>query len=104
MKKSLVALAKSAYGKTAKQMERHLKGVANHYRISILMLVAKQPDITVEEIAARLDGNIKTISEHTRRLAAAGLVNKRYRGKHVCHALSPYGRTFYRFLTSFQHS
>lgn len=102
MEKRVPRAAKGA--KTAKQMERHLKGVANHHRIAILMLVANNPDITVEEIAERLGGNFKTISEHTRRLTTAGLVNKRYRGTSVCHTLSPYGKTFHSFLTIFQYS
>ncbi|KKT01250.1 MAG: hypothetical protein UV76_C0001G0008 [Candidatus Nomurabacteria bacterium GW2011_GWA2_43_15] len=51
--------------KTAKQLERHFKGVANHRRIAILLLVAKNPSITLESISESLDCNIKTISEHT---------------------------------------
>jgi len=88
--------------KTAKQMERHLKGVANHRRIEILSMVAQNAGLTVEEIADRLDCNFKTISEHTRRLAQAGLINKEYKGRNVAHTLSPYGRTFYDFLKRFQ--
>jgi len=85
--------------KTAKQMERHLKGMANHYRIEILLLVAAREKITIEAIGA----NGKTIAEHTRRLSLAGLIDKRYRGKFVEHSLSPYGKIFVRFLESFQH-
>ena len=88
--------------KTAKQMERHLKGMANHYRIEILLLVAERDSITLEDIVETLDANEKTIGEHTRRLSYAGLLNKKYRGKFVEHTLSPYGRTFVRFLQSFQ--
>jgi len=88
--------------KTAKQMERHLKGMANHYRIEILMLVATNEGITLEDIIARLKANEKTLGEHTRKLALAGLINKKYRGKFVEHTLSPYGRTFVKFLKSFQ--
>ena len=90
--------------KTAKQMERHLKGVANHRRIDILILVAQNDGLTVEEIADRLNCNFKTISEHTRRLAQAGLINKEYRGRSVIHTLSPYGKIFYNFLKTFRHS
>ena len=85
-------------------MERHFKGVANHRRIEILSLVAQNAGITVEEIADRLDCNFKTISEHTRRLTQAGLINKEYRGRTVVHALSPYGKIFYGFIKTFQHS
>ena len=83
-------------------MERHLKGVANHYRIKILLLIAERNGITLEDIIETLDANEKTIGEHTRRLYQAGLLNKKYRGKFVEHTLSPYGKTFVRFLQLFQ--
>ena len=89
--------------KTAKQMERHLKGIANHYRIDILSLVAKHGGITLESIVEILDANQKTIGEHTWRLYQAGLINKKYQGKFVEHTLSPYGKMFVKFLKSFQH-
>jgi len=88
--------------KTAKQMERHLKGIANHYRIEILLLIAERDGITLEDIVETLGANEKTIGEHTRRLYQAGLINKKYRGKFVEHTLSPYGKTFVRFLRLFQ--
>ncbi len=90
--------------KTAKQLERHFKGVANHRRIEILEVVAGSEGITVEEIAEKLNCNFKTISEHSRRLVQAGLVNKKYRGRQVAHSLSPYGKTFHKFITTFSHS
>ena len=88
--------------KTAKQMERHLKGMANHYRIEILLFVAGNDGATLDNIVTALAANEKTLGEHTRRLFVAGLVNKKYRGKFVEHTLSPYGKTFVRFLQSFQ--
>ncbi len=63
--------------KTAKQMERHLKGISNHYRIEILLIISSSPDITLEKIVERLQANEKTIGEHTRRLYVAGLINKK---------------------------
>ena len=89
--------------KTAKQMERHLKGMANHHRIEILLLVAKDDGITLDGIVEILDANPKTIGEHTRRLNQAGLINKKYHGKFVEHSLSPYGKMFVNFLKSFQN-
>jgi len=91
-------------GKNEKQMERHFKGVANHRRISIILLVSKNKGITVEQIAHELNCNIKTISEHTRRLVHAGLLNKKHKGREVAHSLSPYGQIFKKFITTFQHS
>lgn len=89
--------------KTTKQMERHLKGMANHYRIAILLIIAESKKITLETIVERLKANEKTIGEHTRRLATAGLINKNYRGKFVEHTLSPYGKMFVGFLKKFQN-
>jgi DNA-binding transcriptional ArsR family regulator len=88
--------------KSSKQMERHLKGVANHYRIEILLLVADDPGITLENIIEKLKARPTTIGEHVRKLYNVGLVNKKYRSKFVEHTLSPYGKMFVRFLKEFQ--
>lgn len=83
-------------------MERHLKGMANHYRIEILLIIDEDSGITLDDIIEKTGANEKTIGEHTRRLYQAGLVNKRYRGNFVEHELSPYGKIFVRFLKAFQ--
>jgi len=85
-------------------MERHLKGMSNHYRIEILLLIAESGGITLENIIKAIGANEKTLGEHTRRLHQAGLINKRYRGKFVEHTLSPYGKAFSRFLKTFQQT
>ena len=87
--------------KTPKQLERHLKGLANHRRLEILECIAKNDGIILEAIAENLNCNIKTISAHTRKLYQAGLVNKKYQGRAVTHSLSPYGRQFYNFVKKF---
>lgn len=89
--------------KTAKQMERHLKGVANHYRIQILQTVADNEGVTLDGIIQEIGANQKTLGEHTRRLHQAGLINKKYSAKFVEHSLSPYGKVFVRFLRIFQN-
>mgnify|MGYP001580834074 CR=1 FL=1 len=105
LKKKREKVWKQAHGpKTAKQMERHLKGVANHWRIAILFLVASERGISVDGIAENLHGNFKTISEHIRRLVQAGLVDKKYKSTTVTHSLSPYGEIFLQFLTKFSNS
>ena len=63
--------------KTSKQLERHFKGIANHWRIEILLLVNKSDGLSLDQIAKELGGNLKTIGEHTRRLVHAGLLNKK---------------------------
>ncbi len=87
--------------KTPYQLERHLKGVANHTRISILLLVAKEEGITLDQITQSLEANFKTISEHTKKLTQAGLIEKRYVGNFVAHVLTPYGKKINVFLQSF---
>ncbi len=88
--------------KTAKQLERHFKGIANHYRIGILTTIAAHQGITVDELAKALAANFKTISQHTQSLTRAGLVDKKYSGRRVTHALSPYGKRIVRFVLEFQ--
>jgi len=90
--------------KTPKQLERHLKGLANHRRIAILNLIANEGGITLEEIAKTLNCNFKTISAHTQRLLQSGLIRKKYQGRRVIHTLSPYGERFYKFLQTFSYS
>lgn len=89
--------------KTPRQMERHLKGISNHYRIQILLLIDKEKDITLDGIVEKVKANEKTIGEHTRRLFQAGLINKRHKGNFVLHSLTPYGKKFVSFLKSFQN-
>ena len=87
--------------KTEKQLERYFKGAANHRRIAIMIIVEKNDGITVEEIADTLAANFKTVSQHTRSLVHAGLLNKKYRGREVMHSLSPYGKYFLKFIKTF---
>lgn len=87
--------------KSTKKLERHFKGVSNHRRIEILLLIAKRPGIILDEILNDLRGNQKTFSEHTRRLVAAGLVEKSYAGRSVQHNLTPYGKVFVDFIVRF---
>jgi predicted transcriptional regulator len=87
--------------KTPMQLERHVKGIANHWRISILLLVQKRGGLTLEQLATTLGGNAKTISVHTQKLTQAGLINKKYQGTSVIHTLTPYGAIFCSFLKSF---
>ncbi len=67
--------------KNSKQIERHLKGIANHRRIDILLMISKNNGITLEQIAEKLNCNFKTISGHTLKLVNAGLVDKNYNRK-----------------------
>jgi DNA-binding transcriptional ArsR family regulator len=70
-------------GARTKRLERMIKGFSNHRRIEILELLAAHPDLCVGEISEKLQIELKTASEHVRRLALAGLVQKRYKGREV---------------------
>ncbi|MBU2509600.1 ArsR family transcriptional regulator [Patescibacteria group bacterium] len=87
--------------KTSRQLERHFKGVANHRRIDILLLIDVEGKVNLDTISHKLNCNMKTISQHTRRLVQAGLVNKKYQGQMVFHSLTPYGKKFLTFIKKF---
>ena len=87
--------------KNPKQLERYFKGAANHWRIAILKLVHDREGITVDQIATQLNGNFKTISQHTHVLVHAGLLNKKHLNHCVTHSLSPYGKLFINLFKSF---
>lgn len=87
--------------KSAKVLERYYKGVANHHRIAILKMLHDSKGMTLIEISEELHGNFKTISEHTKRLHQAGLIQKEYRSNFVLHTLSPYGEIMYKTFRLF---
>ena len=88
--------------KSSKQLERHFKGIANHRRIDILLLIAKGRGIALDDISKILKCNFKTVSGHTTKLLTAGLVVKNYHGRKVLHSLSPYGEIFIKFIQEAQ--
>lgn len=85
-----------------KRFERVFKGVANHWRIRILFMIEKNPDITLEGIVEKLKSNYQTTAEHVRRLSLAGLVLKMYHGRAVGHTISPYGLQVLKMMKNFK--
>ena len=75
--------------KTYRQLERILKGFANHRRLEIMELLKKNPELSVDEIATRLKMGYENASDHIRKLTIAGLLMKRSDGPHVRHKLTP---------------
>ena len=75
--------------KKFRQLERVVKGFANHRRLEILELLRREPELSVEEVAKKLSTGYMNISDHIRKLAIAGLVLKRNEGKAVRHKLTP---------------
>ena len=72
-----------------RRLERIIKGFANHRRLEIMGLLKREPELSVEDIAERLNIGYQNASDHIRKLAIAGLVAKRNEGSSVRHKLTP---------------
>ena len=88
--------------KTYRQLERIVRGFSNHRRIQIIELLNKKPELSVLEISKKLDVNMKTIAEHVKRLAVAGLVLKRNDSYSVRHKLTKNGISILVFLRTLE--
>lgn len=81
-----------------RQLERVVKGFANHRRIQIIQLLEKESELSVQDIATKLKINYKTASEHIQKVERAGILLKRNRSINVLHKLSPKGFNILEFL------
>ena len=88
--------------KTYWQLERIVKGFANHRRIQILELLKHQPELSLIDISKQLEINFKTASEHIRRLAISGLVVKRSDGSSIRHKVTDRGIVILKFLRTLE--
>jgi len=61
-------------------------------------LLENEPDISLSDISRKLKINLKTASEHTRRLTFSGLITKRYKARDVIHAVTDLGKDILTFL------
>lgn len=78
-------MAKSkSYGK----LETIVKGFANRRRLEILDLLKREPELSVDEIAEKLNLGYMNASDHIRKMTIAGLILKRRAGLSVCHKLT----------------
>lgn len=68
----------------------------------MMELLKKKPEMSVEEIASLLDVNYKTIADHLRRLAIAGLVLKRNQDVAVRHRLTDRAESILKFLRTLE--
>ncbi|TAL49548.1 ArsR family transcriptional regulator [Patescibacteria group bacterium] len=84
--------------KKYRELELIAKGFANHRRIQVLELLSRETDVSLVEIADRLKMNVKTASDHVRRMVLGGLVWKKTAGNMVYHTLSPRGKSILVFL------
>lgn len=80
-----------------REVERILKGVANHRRVEILALLSQKPELSVEEVSEKLRIGYQNASDHIRKMAIAGLVMKRSDGAAVRHKLTKRGEVMLVF-------
>jgi DNA-binding transcriptional ArsR family regulator len=84
--------------KTHRELERIVKGFANHRRLQILELLYKEPELSVQEISEKLKSEFKNISAHINKMAIAGLVIKRNEGNMIRHKLTNRGKSILQFV------
>ena len=84
--------------KTNRELERIIKGFANHRRLQVLELLYKEPELSVMEVAQKIKSDIKNVSAHIYRMAVAGLLMKRSDSKSVRHKLTKRGNIILKFV------
>lgn len=78
-------------------LEKVVKGFANHRRIQILTIIEGDPGISLFEIAQKAKISFRNASEHTRKLAGAELIIKKYKAQTVEHRLTDRGKKALKF-------
>ena len=84
--------------KTNRELERIVKGFANHRRLQILELLYKEPELSVGEVAQKIKSDMKNVSAHINKMAIAGLVMKRNDVNLVRHRLTNRGKSILQFV------
>ena len=95
-------MKKDTNTKSYRELERMVRGFANHRRIQILEILKKNPEMSVDEITTFLDINYKTVADHVRRLALAGLVLKRSQDVSVRHRITNRAESILKFLRTLE--
>lgn len=85
-----------------RNVERVVKGFANHNRLKILELLAKTPELSVADISDKLKIGYENASDHIRKMAISGLLMKRNDGPNVRHRLTPRAETILAFCKTLQ--
>ncbi len=72
-----------------KELEKIIKGFANHRRLQILDLLRREPWLSIDNMCEKLNIGYHNASDHVRKMSIAGLVVKRNEGVVVKHKLTP---------------
>lgn len=84
--------------KNIRELERIIKGFANHNRLKILDLLGKEPNLSVQEISDKVKSDFKNVSAHVTKMAIAGLVTKKSEGNIIRHKLTRRGKSILQFV------
>ncbi|HEY4498835.1 MAG TPA: helix-turn-helix domain-containing protein [Candidatus Paceibacterota bacterium] len=77
--------------------ERIFKGVAHKYRLQILDLLKRKPELSIIEISEALTIGLKNVSQHIAKMEIAGLLMKRHDGNFVKLKLTARGSSILQF-------
>jgi len=85
-----------------KKIEKITKAFANHRRIQILELLDNSQGFSVDDISKKLNVGFFTISDHIRKLADAGLIDKKNKGRFVINSINKRGKCILSFCKMFK--
>lgn len=85
-----------------KKIEKIVKGFANHRRLQILELLNQHPNLSVDQISQNLNTDFYTTSDHIRKLADVGVIEKKYKGRFVLHTITKRGKLILSFCKMFK--
>ena len=88
--------------KSNRELERIVKGFANHRRLQILKLLQKEPELSVQEIAEKVKSDFKNVSSHINKMATSGLLIKRNDFHSVRHKLTRRGIEVLKFVRTLE--
>ena len=82
-------------------LENIAKGAASHRRFQIMDILSHLPDLSVEDVADKLNMDYKNAAQHLQKLYLSGLVTKKIFASSTLHKLTERGKSildFYRNL------
>lgn len=83
-----------------KDLERLLKAIANKRRLSILKFLKQHGELSVGEIAERIQLSLKSTSRHLSVLAGADIVEKEQRSTSMFYQLAKIEKQFLKNILS----
>ena len=88
--------------KSNRELERIVKGFANHRRLQILQLLSKEPELSVIEVSEKVKSDFKNISSHINKMTISGLLMKPNDFHSVRHKLTKRGIQVLKFVRTLE--